>query len=132
MIDSQSAKAGAAVGSDSRGFDRGKLINGCKRHVMVGARGLLLGVMVTVADTGDRAAAQVLLEQVADAHHRLALIWADGGCTGSLVEYCLATLALVVAIVKRSNDQKGFVVLPKRCPTSSAAPPVPRRWSTGR
>jgi transposase len=70
--------------------------------------------MVTAADTGDRAAAQVLLEQVADAHHRLALVWADGGYTGPPVEYCLATLALVLAIVKRSDDMRGFVVLPKR------------------
>ncbi|WP_306300387.1 MULTISPECIES: transposase [Streptomyces] len=75
---------------------------------------MLLGVMVTAADTGDRAAAQVLLGQVADAHHRLALIWADGGYTGPLVEYCLTTLALVLAIVKRSDDMRGFVVLPKR------------------
>jgi hypothetical protein len=34
--------------------------------------------------------------------------------TGSLVEYCLTALALVLAIVKRSDGQKGFVVLPKR------------------
>lgn len=47
--------------------------------------------MITAADTGDRAAAQFLLEQVADAHHRWApWFWADGGCTGSLVEYRLA------------------------------------------
>ncbi|MFI1653274.1 hypothetical protein ACH4XT_41030 [Streptomyces avidinii] len=39
---------------------------------------------------------------------------ADGGYTGSLVEYCLAALALVLAIVKRSDDMRGFVVLPKR------------------
>jgi transposase len=71
-------------------------------------------VMVTAADVGDRTAAQVLLEQVAEAHHRLALVWADGGYTGSLVEHCLATFALVLAIVKRSDEQKGFVVLPKR------------------
>ncbi|MCQ4079737.1 hypothetical protein NGB36_03785 [Streptomyces sp. RB6PN25] len=51
---------------------------------------------------------------MAAAHHRLALIWADGGYTGSLVEHCLAALALVLAIVKRSDDHKGFVVLPKR------------------
>ncbi|KPI18356.1 hypothetical protein OK006_10350 [Actinobacteria bacterium OK006] len=81
---------------------------------MVDTLGLLLGVMVTAADTGDRAAAQVLLEQVADAHHRLALVWADGCYTGPPVEYCLATLALVLAIVKRSDDMRGFVVLPKR------------------
>ncbi|MER6030691.1 hypothetical protein [Streptomyces sp. NPDC001851] len=29
-------------------------------------------------DIGDRAAAKVLLERVADAHHRLELVWADG------------------------------------------------------
>ncbi|MEU1562923.1 IS5 family transposase [Streptomyces mirabilis] len=114
VIDSQSVKADAVVGADSRGFDGGKLINGRKRHVVVDTLGLLLGVMVTAADTGDRIAAQVLLGQVADVHHRLELVWADGGYTGSLVEHCLATLALVLAIVKRSDDMRGFVVLPKR------------------
>ncbi|WP_030595919.1 IS5 family transposase [Streptomyces anulatus] len=114
VIDSQSVKADAVVGADSRGYDGGKQINGRKRHVVVDTLGLLLGVMVTSADVGDRAAAQVLLARVADAHHRLALVWADGGYTGSLVEHCLAAFALVLAIVKRSDDQKGFVVLPKR------------------
>ncbi|MEV7394087.1 IS5 family transposase [Streptomyces sp. NPDC091215] len=114
VIDSQSVKADAVVGADSRGFDGGKLVNGRKRHAVVDTLGLLLGVMVTAADVGDRAAAQVLLQQVTDAHHRLALVWADGGYTGSLVERCLATLALVLAIVKRSDDLRGFVVLPKR------------------
>ncbi|MCZ9355107.1 IS5 family transposase [Streptomyces mutabilis] len=113
VIDSQSVKADAVVGADSRGFDGGKLINGRKRHVVVDTLGLLLGVMVTAADIGDRAAAKVLLERVADAHHRLELVWADGGYTGSLVEHCLAALALVLAIVKRSDDTRGFVVLPK-------------------
>ncbi len=70
--------------------------------------------MVTAADTSDRTAAHVLLEQVADAHHRLALVWADGGYTGSLVGHCLTALALVLAVVKRSDNMRGFVVLPKR------------------
>ncbi|MGW3570323.1 transposase [Streptomyces sp. NPDC000941] len=65
--------------------------------------GLLLGVMVTAANIGDRTAAKVLLEQVAGTHHRLALVRADGGYTGSLVGYCLAALALVVSIVRRSD-----------------------------
>ncbi|WSI69116.1 transposase [Streptomyces sp. NBC_01335] len=114
MIDSQPVKADAVVGSDSRGFDGGKLINGRKRHVVVDTLGLLLAVMVTAADVGDRAAAQVLLTQATAAHHLLALAWADGGYTGSLVEYCLAALGLVLAIVKRSDDMRGIVVLPKR------------------
>ena len=114
VIDSQSVKADAVVGAGSRGFDGGKLVNGRKRHVVVDALGLLLGVMVTAADVGDRAAAQVLLRHVADAHHRLELVWADGGYTGSLVEYSFTVLALILQVVKRSDHQKGFVVLPKR------------------
>ncbi|MFE9636325.1 transposase [Streptomyces sp. NPDC006463] len=114
MIDSQSTKADAVVGADIRGFDGGKLINGRKRHAVVDSLGLCLGVMVTAADIGDRAAGQVLLAQVAAAHHRLELVWADGGHTGSLVGYGFTVLALVLAIVKRSDDMRGFVVLPKR------------------
>ncbi|MFE4514035.1 IS5 family transposase [Kitasatospora sp. NPDC056783] len=114
VIDSQSVKADAVVGADSRGFDGGKLINGRKRHVVVDTLGLPLGVMVTAADVGDRAAAQVLLGRVAAAHHRLTPAWADGGYTGSLVEYSLAVLAVMLAIVKRSDDMRGFVVMPKR------------------
>jgi transposase len=113
-IDSQSVKADAVVGADSRGYDGGKQTSGRKRHVVVDTLGLLLGVVVTAANVGDRTAAQVLLEQVAGAHRQLELVWADGGYTGSLVEYCFTALALVLAIVKRSDDMKGFVVLPKR------------------
>ncbi|MGW8452448.1 transposase [Streptomyces niveus] len=114
MIDSQSVMADAVAGSDSRGFDGGKNINRCKQHVVVDTLGLLLGVMVTAADTGDRTAAHVLLGQVADTQHQLELVWSDGGYTGSLVAHCLTVLALVLAIVKGSDDMRGFVVLPKR------------------
>ncbi|MES9511049.1 transposase [Streptomyces sp. NPDC000609] len=141
VIDSQSAKADAVVGVDSRGFDGGTLVNGRKRHAVVDTLGLLLGVMVTAADTGDRAAAHVLLRQVADPHHRLGRVWADGGYPRSLVEHSLATIALVLAIVKRSDDMRGLVVPARRWiverffahlmhtrhPASSAAPPASRR-----
>ncbi|MFI2261271.1 hypothetical protein [Streptomyces tubercidicus] len=42
VIDSQSVKADAVVGADSRGFEGGKLVNGHKRHVVVDTLGLLL------------------------------------------------------------------------------------------
>lgn len=60
MIDSQSVEADAVVGADSGGFDSGKPVNGRKRHVVFDTLGLLLGVMVTAADTGDHSAAHVL------------------------------------------------------------------------
>ncbi|AWN32388.1 IS5 family transposase [Streptomyces sp. NEAU-S7GS2] len=114
VIDSQSVKADAVVGAESRGFDGGKLVNGRKRHVVVDTLGLLLAVMVTAAEVGDRPAAHLLLGHVAETHHHLALVWADGGYTGNLIGYCLALLSLVLAIVKRSGTMRGFVILPKR------------------
>ncbi|MBO3682524.1 hypothetical protein J5X86_47575 [Streptomyces sp. NEAU-YJ-81] len=51
---------------------------------------------------------------MAAAYHRLELVRADGGYTGGLIAHCLTALALVLAIVKRSDDMHGFVVLPKR------------------
>ncbi len=47
IIDSQSVKADAVVGADSRGFDGGKKINGRTRHLVVDCLGRLLAVMVT-------------------------------------------------------------------------------------
>ncbi|MBZ6226296.1 hypothetical protein [Streptomyces olivaceus] len=44
----------------------------------------------------------------------MVLVWADGGCAGSLVKHCLAALALILAIVKRSDDTRGFVMLSRR------------------
>jgi len=49
---------------------------------------------------------------------RLKLIWADGAYAGYLISWVAAfTQSLgdwVLEIVKRSDDQKGFVVLPRR------------------
>lgn len=81
---------------------------------VLGGLGLLLGVMVTAAGIGDRVAAKLLLRRTAAAHHRLALVRAGGSCIGSLVGHCLTALELVLEIVKRSGDRRGFVVLPKR------------------
>src|SRR5205814_6517341 len=45
---------------------------------------------------------------------RLVLIWADGGYAGQLVDWVRAASGWALEIVKRSDDVKGFVVLPKR------------------
>ncbi|MEU2834388.1 transposase [Streptomyces lavendulae] len=111
MIDWQSVKEDAVVGSDSCGFDGGKRIKGRKRHVAVDTLGLLLGALVTNADIRLREGAA---RPGGQCHHPLELVWAEGGCTGSLVEHCLAAFAPVLALVKRSDDTRGFVVLPKQ------------------
>ena len=45
---------------------------------------------------------------------RLERLWADGGYAGQLVGWVRERTGWTLAIVKRSDDVRGFVVLPKR------------------
>ncbi len=44
----------------------------------------------------------------------ITLVWADGGYAGRLVTWAAAALRLTVTIVKRTDDTRGFVLLPRR------------------
>ncbi|MFE0964138.1 IS5 family transposase [Streptomyces fungicidicus] len=114
IIDSQSVKADATVTHGSRGFDAGKKINGRKRHLLTDTLGLLLDVLVTPASTTDRDAARILLPAAQGRFGRLARVWADGGYTGHLVDWSDTQLGVVLDIVRRSDDTRGFEVLPRR------------------
>ncbi|AGP59150.1 hypothetical protein M271_38805 [Streptomyces rapamycinicus NRRL 5491] len=114
VIDAQSVRAAASVPAASRGYDGGKKVPGRKRHIVTDTLGLLLGVVVTAASIGDRDAAVGLLARLRRLHRDITLVWADGGYTGSLVDWAREKLALTLQIVKRSDDTRGFVVLPRR------------------
>ncbi|MET7551746.1 transposase [Streptomyces sp. NPDC005500] len=77
---------------------------------MVDCFGLLLMVLVTPADVTDRDAACGMLAR----HRKIRLVWADGGYAGRLVDWARQKLRLTLEIVKRSDDMRGFVVLPRR------------------
>lgn len=105
----------------SCGYDAGKKIKGRKRHLLTDTCGLLLGAVVTPASVQDRDGAKVLL--CLFCHHFLSLlmIFADGGYAGKLETFVqnmgrlfghAANFAL--GIVAKLQDQKGFIVLPKR------------------
>lgn len=84
---------------------------------MVDTLGLILAVVVHPADVQDRDGAKLVLGLLKGRFSRLRLIWADGGYAGHLVEWVrdLRTRnRLRLEIVKRSDDAKGFVVLPRR------------------
>src|SRR5262245_73462 len=65
-----------------RGFDGAKLVKGRKRHVLVDTLGLILKVMVSEANVGDREGAAWLLLAIVSLFTRLTLIWVDGGYAG--------------------------------------------------
>ncbi|MGW4823532.1 transposase, partial [Streptomyces sp. NPDC004227] len=107
-------RAAATVPAASRGYDGGKKVPGRKRHIVTDTLGLLLVVAVTAANIGDRDAAVGLLRRLRRLHRDITLVWADGGYTGSLVDWCRQKLALTLEIVKRTDGMEGFVVLPRR------------------
>ena len=85
---------------------------------MVDTLGFILLLQVTSADVQDRDGARLLLlEKLQKTFGWLRVIWADGGYTGKLVEE-IATivrhLKVRLEIIKRSDDVKGFKILPKR------------------
>ncbi|MFE0820674.1 IS5 family transposase [Streptomyces sp. NPDC058847] len=114
IVDSQSVKADATVTLASRGFDAGKKVNGRKRHLLTETLGLLLNVLVTPASATDRDAARIRLPAARGRFGRLARVWADGGYTGHLVDWSATQLGVVLDIVRRSDDIRGFEVLPRR------------------
>ena len=71
-------------------------------------------MVVHAADVQDRDGAKLVLEKLRGRFKRLVLIWADGGYAGQLVEWVKRVLGVTLENVKRSDDVKGFAVLPKR------------------
>jgi len=116
VIDSQSVKGAETVRAARRGYDAGKKINGIKRHVAVDTLGLLLVVTVSTAGVQDRDGAfrlpALLRERFSTI--QLQLVWADGGYAGRLVTWAARVIRLSVTAVKRSDNTKGFAVLPRR------------------
>ncbi len=114
VLDSQSVKSAGHGGPV--GYDAGKRIKGRKRHVLVDTLGLVLGVVVTPADTTERDGGKAVLGRVLGWLASLRLLWVDGGYSGEAFAQWVKALRakLAVEVVKRSDDVQGFKVLPHR------------------
>jgi putative transposase len=119
IIDSQSVNT--SEGGEARGVDVHKQTPGRKRHIVVDTLGVVLLVVVHSASLQDGAGGQVTLQRLFDrikrnVHNRwcrLKLIWADGAyahITGTVRKH----FGWLLEIVRRSDNTKGFQVLPRR------------------
>jgi putative transposase len=76
--------------------------------------GLLLAVVVHAADIQDRDGAKLVLATLRGRFPRLAMIWADSGYRGKLVDWAVDTGRWVIAIVAKPHGTTSFTVLPRR------------------
>jgi putative transposase len=97
------------------GYDAGKKIKGRKIHALVDTEGLPLRVVIHSAGIQDRDGAALVFDKIRHSFNWLELVWADNGYNAFQVKDAIAKVpGLRVEIVKRSDDMKEFVVLPRR------------------
>jgi len=125
IIDSQSVDGADTVTGDSRGYDGAKSRDGRKRHILTETLGLLLEVSVTPANVHDSMAAPDLLTRfMAEPGRRLKLAWADSAYQGPALAQAFARHGVKDEVVRRSDGQRGFVVLARRPPNAAGVTDV--------
>jgi putative transposase len=112
LVDSQSAKCASMT--EEKGIDGNKKINGRKRHIITDTMGLVLCVVVHVANISDRTGAIAVLQKTRRKFDGISKILADQGYTGELISWTKHNCNWILEIVKKVAGTGGFSVLPKR------------------
>ena len=88
---------------------------GRKRHIITDTNGLLVGAQVHRADIQDRDGAVGVLASIRYLFPWLRHVFADGGYAGEKLATTLAGMGQwTLDIVKRSDEARGFCLLPRR------------------
>ena len=111
VLDSQTVKAPHAK---ARGYDANKKIVGRKRHIAIDTDGRLLMVNLTTADISDIAGAQAILDTVRKRWRQLKHLFADGAYDRTKLLDKALFRDFVLEIVRRTDNDPGFKVLPRR------------------
>lgn len=132
IIDAQSVKTSAQGGP--KGFDGAKKVKGRKRHLATDTLGLLLAVLVTIASTQDRDAAEPLVAAAKEKAPTLVKGFADAGYAGRGLDRIRNDLGVDIEIVRHPANRNvgrwhdAQVPLPLVERSESGITVLPRRW----
>jgi len=113
LVDSQSVKTASVT--VEKGLDGNKKVAGRKRFILTDTLGLMMGILIVAANTGERSGAESLFFQTRGKYPRLQKVLADQGFDG--VEYVARIenlFGFIFEIVNKVLGVGGFQVLPKR------------------
>lgn len=91
-------------------------MSGRKRSITVDSRGLIVCLSVHSAGIQDRDGAKILLERCAKEGKlkNVQKIVADAGYCGKLIDWVKVKFNIVLEIIKRPREAKGWLLLPQR------------------
>ena len=75
---------------------------------------MIIAIVVHAGNIQDRDGAKLVMAKLLGRFPRLKLIWADGAYAGQLIGWAAEFGQWVLEIVRRTDDVKGFKVLPHR------------------
>jgi len=117
ILDSRIRRGGPSTPESGAraGYDGVKRRKGSKVHAAVDTQGHLLALHVTPADEQDRAQVGELARQVQQiTGEQVELAYVDRGYTGEAAEQAAAEHGIQLGVIKHTEAQRGFVLLPRR------------------
>lgn len=113
LVDSQTVKTMSFT--NEKDYDGNKKIVGRKRFIVTDTLGLILGLVIVQANTGERAGALLVFATLHNRFGRLVKILADQGFNGvEFIEKVKDAFGLVLEVVIQVLGKGPFQVLPKR------------------